>query len=379
MEGYPGKVKLVSTHRPRKHPYKVSKVIRREIHRTYDRVYATIYGQCIGDGIGLLTEGLKKSEVKRHFKEVYERLEFLHKKCLPDAHRRKWCEADWTDETDQMLLIFKSIIVKKGLVDPIDFAKRLMHWCNEGLTELGDVTSPGVCSQVKAVVSHPQFSEEPFRASEIIWRDCGMYVASNSAVARTCILGLHQYETLGQVIKNTLDVCHVTHYDPRCEASCVAVTTTIALMLQKNERHLKRNGKYDLEAVIDEAYMFSSRFLKTPTDVKELKSYMYCSCLKDLDLDETGKQHYTYKALGAGFWALRRKDFRQAIQDIVLEGGDSDANAAVAGALLGCKLGLDAIPMSWIEPLKHRAWLDDLVDKYFDMIERKKKQKETVV
>lgn len=48
----------------------------------------------------------------------------------------------------------------------------------------------------------------------------------------------------------------------------------------------------------------------------------------------------------------------------VLQGGDADANAAVAGALLGCKLGLDGIPKSWMEPLKHRVWLDDLIDKY---------------
>ena len=40
-------------------------VPRREIHRTYDKIYATIYGQCIGDAIGLLTEGLKKDEVKK--------------------------------------------------------------------------------------------------------------------------------------------------------------------------------------------------------------------------------------------------------------------------------------------------------------------------
>ena len=47
----------------------------------------------------------------------------------------------------------------------------------------------------------------------------------------------------------------------------------------------------------------------------------------------------------------------------VFQGGDADANAAVAGALLGCKLGLDAIPRSWTEPLLHRAWLDDLLDR----------------
>lgn len=53
---------------------------------------------------------------------------------------------------------------------------------------------------------------------------------------------------------------------------------------------------------------------------------------------------------------------------VLLQGGDSDANAAVAGALLGCKLGLDAIPKSWTEPLLHRAWLDELVDRYFVII-----------
>ena len=38
---------------------------RREVHRIYDKIYATIYGHCIGDAIGLLTEGLNKEEVKK--------------------------------------------------------------------------------------------------------------------------------------------------------------------------------------------------------------------------------------------------------------------------------------------------------------------------
>ena len=46
----------------------------------------------------------------------------------------------------------------------------------------------------------------------------------------------------------------------------------------------------------------------------------------------------------------------------VLQGGDADANGAVAGALLGCKLGLDAIPRTWVENLVHRLWLDELID-----------------
>ena len=49
---------------------------------------------------------------------------------------------------------------------------------------------------------------------------------------------------------------------------------------------------------------------------------------------------------------------------MILQGGDSDANAAVAGALLGCKVGCTGIPPSWVEELQHRGWLDDLINRY---------------
>ena len=40
------------------------------------------------------------------------------------------------------------------------------------------------------------------------------------------------------------------------------------------------------------------------------------------------------------------------------KGGDADTNSCVAGALLGCKLGLESIPESWRTKLKHRDWLE---------------------
>ena len=51
----------------------------------------------------------------------------------------------------------------------------------------------------------------------------------------------------------------------------------------------------------------------------ELHKHMYVQDIKDLQLDEHNKIGYTYKALGAGFWALRQKDFRKALETIVFE------------------------------------------------------------
>ena len=47
-----------------------------------------------------------------------------------------------------------------------------------------------------------------------------------------------------------------------------------------------------------------------------------------------------------------------------LKAGDADTNGAVAGALLGCKLGVDKIPRSWIGKLCHKKWLDDIIKKW---------------
>ena len=53
----------------------------------------------------------------------------------------------------------------------------------------------------------------------------------------------------------------------RCQASCVAVTTAIALMLQKNPRNLKKNDSYDIESIVGECYTYSSRLLTTQAEV----------------------------------------------------------------------------------------------------------------
>ena len=55
--------------------------------------------------------------------------------------------------------------------------------------------------------------------------------------------------------------------------------------------------------------------------IKELKQHMFVSSIKDLHLDEVGQANYTLKTVGAAFWALRRKEFRGAIQEIVMEVG----------------------------------------------------------
>lgn len=50
-----------------------------------------------------------------------------------------------------------------------------------------------------------------------------------------------------------------------------------------------------------------------------LWEYMNYTKVKDLKLAEPRKIGFTYKSMGAGFWALKQDNFRKAIQKITME------------------------------------------------------------
>jgi ADP-ribosylglycohydrolase len=59
---------------------------------------------------------------------------------------------------------------------------------------------------------------------------------------RTSVLGTVSFHSLDAVRENTLLVCKTTHADPRCQASCVATTSAIALMLQGGRQRAAAGG-----------------------------------------------------------------------------------------------------------------------------------------
>lgn len=48
---------------------------------------------------------------------------------------------------------------------------------------------------------------------------------------------------------------------------------------------------------------------------------------------------------------LHAPSFRDGVQDTVMQGGDTDTNAAICGALLGAVYGREAVPQTWVDTL----------------------------
>lgn len=62
------------------------------------------------------------------------------------------------------------------------------------------------------------------------------------------------------------------------------------------------------------------------------------------------QQGWVLIAFGNALWQLRHAgDLEEAVVDTVMQGGDTDTNAAICGALLGAVYGREAIPEQWVE------------------------------
>jgi ADP-ribosylglycohydrolase len=330
-----------------------------------NRILGAIYGNALGDAYGLSTEFLDRKTVQRIYPARDKLIPFPD--YVKSAHSKRWHTGDWTDDTDQMILIIDTLLETNGKLVKELFGEKLKFWSRRGFPELGDYGGMGLGFTVGSVLNHPKFDTDPHTAAKAIWVQMNRNGAANGAVMRTSILGCWQYDDIDSVIKNTLDIAKVTHYDPRCLASCVATTTALALMLQGHE--VDSDGAIDQLCAKAEEHAIASCGM-TDEHCEAFVEHMRAKHVSDLKLDEPRKIGYTLKCVGSGFYALRAKgDFKHILHDIVREAGDADTNGAVAGALLGARLGYRDLPGDWISAMPNKKWLDKRVVKLLHLME----------
>jgi ADP-ribosylglycohydrolase len=332
------------------------------------KLFGCLFGHALGDALGLRTEFRSASDSK----SLWRGSEWTLKNW---DLSRGFPEGDWTDDTDQMLLLLQAYL-SCGALDPVQFGQSLLNWMHHGIEEFGDSCGMGIGATVFSVLSHRSFSLDPLESAVDVWSRAKCDLAANGAVMRTSVLGLIHFANLAQVIRQTMEIATVTHADPRCVASCVAMTSAIALMMQgareadvlesSIEIAKKTIGVYTqaLEEYMDEncSEKIKEGFRKNREAFgeEELERVLRGGLEAVMPLDEEGIG-YTYKCIGCGFWALKMEDWMESIKTVVLEGGDADTNAAVAGALLGCKLGFNALPQNLVDELRHGDWLHEKV------------------
>lgn len=189
------------------------------------------------------------------------------------------------------------------------------------------------------------------------WRDAGVAHSKGCGSAmRVTPIGLY-YEDLGQVAEVARASSLLTHgHDAAVEgAAAAAVLVALALRGASPEEMFAEVGRRCCPGSVDFAACWARLpgMLVTPPEVALAEGGL-------------GEAWVAEEAVASALYCVWRHpdDFRVALLEAVNTDGDSDSIGAIAGAVLGARLGLAAIPAEWVarvedtEQLQHLgSWL----------------------
>ena len=343
-----------------------------------DRCRGLMVGLAVGNLLGIPCEGWPREEI-----------------CLrwPDGVRDIEAKAGYPDDDDlaQAVILAAACHGAKAL-DADDLARRFWVWGEENGLGMGHATNmtltryggsrPRRYGSRKTTrrysVAPPDFqvAREPvglpaLEASRAAWEDSGGKAAGNGAVMRCAPVTIRWRHDDAALVRNTACSAAVTHWDSRCVWSAVFVNLAIASLLREppdGALRLVERAERARETLGDALAPFG---IDAPVRAAVTKA------LDAADVTEPGKigldgwdMGYTLKAMQVALWCARRAaDFEEALIAVVNAGGDTDTNGAVAGAVLGARFGLDAIPRRWRDQIVElradreamEAWADRLM------------------
>jgi ADP-ribosylglycohydrolase len=281
-----------------------------------------VLGVAIGDALGMPTEGMQRDEIKK----LYGYVEDFLPSPLGDLK-----EGEWTDDTEQMVILAESIIDRIYL-DPNDFASKLVSWAEtSSKIRTGPTTRRAIINLSRGIP----------------WDRAGIDSATCGAAMRVAPIGLVYHFNLDLVERYAVISAFVTHRNESAFAGAIAVATAISTIV----------SDFDEEEMIAEVV---SRIKKYDPLISEKISY--AAEIKDSGLEvaveKLGNSIMTWDVVPMAFYCFfSSKDFSEAVKKGANAGGDTDSISAIAGAIAGAKFGAKKIPEDWKRRVKDSTYL----------------------
>ena len=302
--------------------------------RLQTRFTGSVIGTAIGDGLGAGFEGMHKFSAE----QVYAA-----------ADRRKVLR--YTDDTHMMIGVAESLIARNGF-DGQDMAGRFIHNFNlEPFRGYGP-GPPRIFAMIEA-------GEAWDKASEKIYPG-GSY--GNGAAMRIAPIGLFHYDDsqkLKEVAYQSSQITHA-HILGKEGAALQAYAVGIA-------------ASSDSPSAFDQEF-----FLKQLSDFVEQDTYkeklgkmavLLSDHKKGKVISELGNGIEAFTAVPASIFSflVHPDSFEKAVIYAINLGGDTDTIGAMAGAISGAHLGIEAIPEKWLAKLENRSYLEKLAEELYQI------------
>ncbi len=280
-----------------------------------DRVVGGCLGLALGDALGAP-------------------FEFLRARNVPSpvpALERPWLDrppGSTTDDTALARNLMRSL-AERGGFDPGDLVERHLAWYRSDPPDVGTITG--------RVLRRVDRGEDASAVARDVWEQRGPEVsAGNGSVMYCAPLGFAYAHRPEELFELAPALSALTHYDGRCRTAVLAVTLAAAALV-RGER-AEAAARSALDAVL-------------PLEGGEELEYLVDAAGSPRPIDGPDQGFCLFTA-GLAFQALTRDTgFEAELRRVVSLGGDTDTNAAVAGALLGARDGIGALPRAWLARL----------------------------
>jgi ADP-ribosyl-[dinitrogen reductase] hydrolase len=294
-----------------------------------------LLGCAVGDALGMQTEGMSAAQIAHNFKVVFD-----YGPGRPGSPNEKLKPGQYTDDTEQTLILARTII-ESGKFDPALFANKLADHCeklmsNPELNRGWGSTSLSACTRL--------LSGTP-------WNESGDDSPTCGSSMRASPIGL-LYPGNPDTLEVTACMSSLpTHRSPESIGGAVAVAVSVSLAV--------KNTSPDI--IIQTAANLANKYDNIlGSKIQSIEKLKYMHEINAFSI--LGTSMMTGDVVPCAVYSFARNplDFSRTILTAVNAGGDTDSIAAIAGAISGTYLGIDAIPRRWLDKLENRDEIESL-------------------
>ncbi|WP_431303338.1 inositol monophosphatase family protein [Sediminicoccus sp. BL-A-41-H5] len=307
-----------------------------------DRSLGCLFGQVAGDSLGSLVEFKTPAEIaRRHPQGLRD---------LADGGTWSTMAGQPTDDSELALDLARTL-AGRATWSAEAVAIAYAGWYASHPFDIGGTTAQALSAAARA--PEGQVAEAARRAGN-------MFSRANGALMRCAPMGLWAVDPVAAA-EAARDEAALTHPNVMCEAASAGFVAAIATALAGG----------------DAAAMLEAAEAELEHDAPdELRLTLNLARQGEGPASFTHQQGYVRIAFQNAFRHLAQgTPLEEALVRTVAEGGDTDTNAAICGALLGAAQGSTAVPMRWrmaiqscrpieelgaLQPRPPRYWPDDL-------------------
>ena len=285
------------------------------------RAQGCILGQLAGDALGGLVESQHADALRRNFPNGVRLLE--------DGGCWNTLGGQPTDDSEMALILARSI-ANHGSYDPEAAARSYAWWYQSKPYDIGDTTRIAISAAAAALRSGRSAAEASRNAAR-------KSSQANGALMRVSPLGiLGSGAAEGCAEEWAQRDALLTHPHPVCQHASRVFAETLAFAIRtgSNAEHIQQ---------------FALEVARRAGSPQSILDALINAASKPPD-DYFTNMGWVLIALQNAFWQLLHAEtLEEGIVSTVMSGGDTDTNAAIAGALLGAVHGRKGIPLKWLD------------------------------